>query len=163
MNINFYHEVKKAFKNSDDYDNLLLEYSIIMSCLITEESITKLIQFEQLQKEKNITEIMYALVKGFNRAPETNKLNLFENGVDETIDFKQLHSTNSFCELQNKIINAQKELTCYFNNNSEVLEKLFEIYSYVNYEFIKIAYILGYQIQITNRTLQYLTRSKLEN
>lgn len=140
----------KAEEISDDYFELSAVHFRAMSSLKTKESIDKISDLENLLKEKNYADCTHALCKGYFFEKEDlniEKLNdgeeLFEKGLDETINTRELYESADYCELKNKIKNAENEVISLFKDNTETIGVLFDTYGNMNFELIRAAFILG--------------------
>lgn len=158
MEISLIRDVRHAFRNSEEYNSIYLNYKIAISQLQTNENIYKIFVFENLLRDKNIVEILYSLQKGYSRDIIPDGADLFEKGVEETINLKNLFSEISYRTLHEKINEKKTEILTVFKNQNYAIEKLLETYSTVNYELIKTAYIIGYNAQKNNKALQCLTK-----
>lgn len=146
-----YNKIKvKSKELCKDYNELRTNYCSEISSLKSNKNIIIIFYLESLLKEKNQIDCAHAVYKGFICEKidlNINNLNdyeeLFINGLDETVHTEELLESSQYCELMNKIRNAEKKIISLFKNNSETIDKLFDIYGNYNFELIRAAYTLG--------------------
>lgn len=166
MKTDLYFDVIHRFKICDEYESIKDEYDSAISKIKMSPNIFRVFQLEKMLKNKNMDEIRYAIKEGFRRKCD-DYTDLFEKGVDETINISKLHSSQTFLELSKKINNTKSELMIYFANDANdtdhtnILEQLFEIYNNVNYELLKIAYTFGYEFQKSVVTIQFFNSTSV--
>ncbi len=142
--------IAKAKELCSDYAELRSEYCSAISSLKTNENIIKIFYLESLLKEKNHFECAHAAYKGFILEKEDLNLEnlndyrvLFENGLDETINIKELYQSANYCELENRIKTVEKEIFDLFKDSTETIDALLETYGNFNFELIAAAFTLG--------------------
>ncbi len=140
----------KAEEISDDYFELSADHFCAMSSLKTKESFDKISDLENLLKEKNYVDCTHALCKGYFFEKEDltiEKLNeyeeIFEKGLDETVNTRELQESADYCELESRIRNTENEIISLFKDNTETIGVLFDTYGNMNFELIRAAFILG--------------------
>lgn len=146
-----YNKIKaKAKELCEDYFELCAAYYCAIATLKTNENIDKISHLENLLKEKNHMDCEHALYKGYTFEKEDlniEKLNdyeeLFEQGLDETVNTKELQESADYCKLKNKIKNVENEIISLFKDNTETIDVLFDTYGSFNFELIRAAFTLG--------------------
>ncbi len=68
---------------------------------------------------------------------------IFEKGLDEIVNTKELQESADYCELESRIRNTENEIISLFKDNTETIGVLFDTYGNLNFEFIKAAFTLG--------------------
>ena len=146
--------IAKAKTIGGDYNELRSDYCSAICSLKTNENILKVFHWESLLKEKNRIECTYALKKGFDSQKKDvhmEKSNwhyeLFENGFDDTTYIRALYESAEYRKLEDEIRTAQDDVFSAFENDTETIDKLCEVYSDYNYELVSAAYIIGFEIK----------------
>lgn len=139
------------YKKSSDFEQEKNKYTIIISRISNALILNKLRELEYILKSKNYSEFFHAYQQGYKCEKDIIGDDLFENGVDETIDINSLYTKFDYMCISNKTHNIKKYIIAYFEETNNIamlsnIYKLFEVYNNINYEILKIAYLSGYCI-----------------
>lgn len=139
------------YKKSSDFEQEKNKYTIIISRISNALILNKVRELEYMLKSKYYLEFFHAYQQGYHCDKDIIGNDLFENGVDETIDINSLYAEFNYLCVSNKTHNIKRYIIAYFEKTNNIgmlsnIYKLFEIYNNINYEILKISYLSGYCI-----------------
>ncbi len=144
------HNVLSRLKYISDFEQFKNTYESLIYKL-PNEVIINIKQLEKLLYKKNSIEIIHTYDMGIRKSYDYSLSTLLGQDIDQNAELIILYNDFNYCNLANEIKKVTERL---YSDKNEFFKKridlLLELYSFCNYELLKIAFKLGYIANISN-------------